>query len=111
MTRSSRRANVAKVAVKATTIAMMSLGGLTAPQAAPQNIEADWQHFLNCADWLVNDPERHADNCWPNRVPSLLSTLAPSQSGTSVSNVPPVPAAPPPDDEYDYDYDYDYDDD
>ena len=84
MSKSTRRAKAASAAAKLGTVAVLSLGG-AAPVQAQQDIERDWQHFVDCVGWLLTDPVQHAANCSPSRVAPFFGSLS-----TSVAGAPPV---------------------
>jgi hypothetical protein len=55
------------------------------------------QHIIECARWLLTDPETHAENCLPSRVAVPFRSL--SEPVTSYIAPPPVVIVTPPEEE------------
>ena len=80
--------------------ASVSAAMVSAPQAqAFERVVVGVERFIFCADLLLTDPKKHAENCLPSRVPpDFFKWDSSSGSGTFVAPPPPPPVAvaPPP---------------
>ncbi|MEO6014489.1 MAG: hypothetical protein ABIQ30_13010 [Devosia sp.] len=65
------------------------LGG--AAQAKRNTVEQQAQHYLECLDWMINDPAKHAEFCGPG-----FEWFAPDAAKNPVDNLPHPPVVVPP---------------
>lgn len=41
-------------------------------QAMTPNVKAAVDHYIECLEWLIKDPAKHAELCTPSRVTEVL---------------------------------------
>jgi len=95
MSKPSKTVKSAKVARRAGAVAIAAtLAYTAAPQAfafGDPNLKPHIDHLITCIGLLISDPDAHAANCLPNRVPEVIYT----EDNDSDDFVPAPPPPPP----------------
>lgn len=71
------RLTVSRASKLAGAASLLTLTGLIAAspaQAASTTSASALQHFLDCANWLITDPAKHAANCDPGHTVFVSSS-------------------------------------
>lgn len=89
---STTRRHVAQLAARAGAVTLLAAGLTVASSSSSQAVfnAVQAQHFIDCAGWLLSDPEMHAANCSPSRVALSLRSLTEPVTGTIIDG----PATP-----------------
>jgi hypothetical protein len=54
--------------LQAAVVVLVATAAVIGTTVAPRAFD---QHFIECLGWMLTDPELHAANCGPSRVPGL----------------------------------------
>jgi len=85
-----------KATLLAAALGIAAVAAGTVGTRAANDIVGEFDHFLSCFDFIINDEPRHRRNCTPNRsVPPFESLSKPVAGGPVPVSAPPTTTSPP----------------